>query len=270
MTVPYESTTMTLYQVIARNHSHSSENKIHSNDVAQRYGFRGGLVPGVAVFGYMTRPLVTDLGPAWLAHSVANVRFLKPAYEGDRLCIETLAHDDIHAVTCRNDTGELLAELSVAQPTALPPVDSRASLVPATTRPARIEISAKVIDVGNPFAAIAVVPTDEENNTFIERVSDNLAIYRTGLLHPHLLLHWSNLVLVQRFVMPAWIHVSSEIRFRRALKLGDAIEIRALPIEKWERKGHEFVKLYVAYLVHGAPATEVYHTAIYKVAPKVG
>src|SRR5262245_37597479 len=259
---------MSIYEPIARNHSHSSENRIHSNDVAQRYGFRGGLVPGVAVFGYMTRPLVADLGPAWLERSIANVRFLKPAYEGDQLRIETIARSDVHTATCHNEAGELLAELSVTQPTAMPPVDSRASLAPARVRPARVEISARAIDVGSPFAAFVVSPTHEENRVYAERVDDDLAVYSAGLLHPHLLLHWSNLALVQRFVMPVWIHVSSEMRFRRALRVGDPIEIRAVPIEKWERKGHEFVKLYIAYLVHGEPATEVYHTAIYKVAPK--
>jgi hypothetical protein len=43
---------------------------------------------------------------------------------------------------------------------------------------------------------------------------------------------------------------------------------RAIPIEKWERKGHEFIKLYLAFLVDGAPAVEAVHTAIYKVAQK--
>ena len=33
---------------IAYNHATESENKIHSDEVARRYGFRGGLVPGYA------------------------------------------------------------------------------------------------------------------------------------------------------------------------------------------------------------------------------
>jgi hypothetical protein len=58
------------------------------------------------------------------------------------------------------------------------------------------------------------------------------------------------------------------MRFRKTLHVGDPVDIRAVPIEKWERRGHEFVKLYVAYVVNGEPATEVFHTAIYRVAPK--
>ena len=259
---------MTTYEITARNHSHTSENRIHSDDVAQRYGFRGGLVPGVAVFGYMTHPLVTELGEAWLGHGILNVRFLKPAYEGDRLHIALATSDATHAVTCRNDRNEVLAELSLTTPKTLPEADARARLPAPSTRPARVDISASAIDIGVPFAPLRQTPSAEDNRTYAERVSDDLDVYRRGVLHPHLLQHWSNLALVQRFVMPAWIHVSSEMRFRRTLRVGDAVEIRAVPIEKWERKGHEFVKLYVAYVVNGEPATEVFHTAIYRVAEK--
>ena len=42
------------YRVQARNLSHASENKIHDDDVARRFGFQGGLVPGVEVYAYMT------------------------------------------------------------------------------------------------------------------------------------------------------------------------------------------------------------------------
>ena len=34
------------YKVIAINHAQSSENRIHSDDIASRLGFRGALVPG--------------------------------------------------------------------------------------------------------------------------------------------------------------------------------------------------------------------------------
>ena len=44
------------YTVRAHNASIHSENKIHEDTVAKQYGFRGGLVPGVTVHAYMTRP----------------------------------------------------------------------------------------------------------------------------------------------------------------------------------------------------------------------
>jgi acyl-CoA thioesterase FadM len=70
----------------------------------------------------------------------------------------------------------------------------------------------------------------------------------------------------RRYVLPAWLHVGSEISFRKSLHLGDTVEIRTVPVEKWKRKGHEFVDLYLSYLVDGAVAVEIKHTSIYKIA----
>jgi hypothetical protein len=42
------------YSVAAFNTAHDSENKIHDDATARRFGFGGGLVPGVDVYAYMT------------------------------------------------------------------------------------------------------------------------------------------------------------------------------------------------------------------------
>ena len=77
------------YQVRTHNASSQSENRIHSDEVAKRFGFKGALVPGVTVFAHMTRPLVERYGERWLARGLAEVRFVKPAYEGDLLTVAT-------------------------------------------------------------------------------------------------------------------------------------------------------------------------------------
>src|SRR2546430_9513807 len=71
------------YRVEAFNASKESENKIHDDDVARRFGFRGGLVPGVDVYAYMTRLPVQRWGRAWLERGTAEWRPLKPGYDGD-------------------------------------------------------------------------------------------------------------------------------------------------------------------------------------------
>ena len=42
---------MPVHNAVARNFAEASENKIHSDDIAKRFGFTGALVPGVTVFG---------------------------------------------------------------------------------------------------------------------------------------------------------------------------------------------------------------------------
>jgi hypothetical protein len=51
------------YQVEAFNTAAQSENKIHDDAVARRFGFKGGLVPGVEVYAYMTHVPVARWGP---------------------------------------------------------------------------------------------------------------------------------------------------------------------------------------------------------------
>jgi hypothetical protein len=41
------------YRVSAYNTAKQSENKMHDDTVAKRFGFSGGLVPGVDVMAYM-------------------------------------------------------------------------------------------------------------------------------------------------------------------------------------------------------------------------
>src|ERR1700729_1553486 len=54
------------YRVSAYNTSKLSENKIHDDAVARKYGFSGGLVPGVDVLAYMLHMPVAKWGRAFL------------------------------------------------------------------------------------------------------------------------------------------------------------------------------------------------------------
>src|SRR5215510_6645273 len=82
-----------IYEVLARNTSADSENKIHDNTVAARFGFSGGLVPGVTVLGYMTGPIVKRF-PQWLEHGSMQLRFTQPFYDGDPVVVRARARTD--------------------------------------------------------------------------------------------------------------------------------------------------------------------------------
>src|SRR5579859_783653 len=71
------------YHVSAYNTAKASENKIHDDATARRFGFTGGLVGGVHVYAYMTHQPVAHWGRAWLERGTGDCRFGKPVYEGD-------------------------------------------------------------------------------------------------------------------------------------------------------------------------------------------
>lgn len=259
---------MPVHTATARNFAEASENKIHSDEIAQRFGFTGALVPGVTVFGHLAWPLTQRLGASWLRSSWVTTRFIKPAYHGETITLlDRETGEDNVAVDCKNGAGVLLATLECTLENSPPAVDPHAYMSGALGPDERVEITWETVHVEQPFATFLWQPDDAHNREYAARVDDDTELFRQGVLHPHAILSQANQVLVRRFIMPAWIHTGSEIRFRRLLRAGDAIEVRAVPLEKWERKGHQFIKLYVAYVVSGEIATEIWHTAIFRVRP---
>ena len=71
------------HRVSAYNTSKQSENKMHDDTVAKRYGFIGGLVPGVDVMAYMMHLPVAKWGRAFLERGLIEARFVKPVYDGE-------------------------------------------------------------------------------------------------------------------------------------------------------------------------------------------
>jgi hypothetical protein len=66
------------HRISAYNTSKQSENKIHDDTVARRFGFSGGLVPGVDVMAYMMHLPVEKWGRAFLERGLIDARFVKP------------------------------------------------------------------------------------------------------------------------------------------------------------------------------------------------
>jgi acyl dehydratase len=260
---------MSIHTAVARNFAEASENKIHSDDIARRFGFTGALVPGVTVFGHLAWPLTQRFGERWLQGSWVTTRFIKPAYDCATISL-TDRETGTNAVTveCKNAADTLLATLECTIESTPPPADIYAHMAEATGPQPRVEIAWDSVRVGEPLPTYSWKPDDSHNREYAARVCDETELFRKGVLHPHAILSQANQVLVRRYVMPAWIHTGSELRFRRLLRVGDAIEVRAVPLEKWERKGHQFIKLYVAYETGGELATEIFHTAIFRVAER--
>ena len=258
------------YVVQTRNVSINSENRIHDDAEAKKYGFSGGLVPGTAVYAHMTQPLVAHFGLDWLAGNQGELALFKPAYEGDSLtAITDLGKGADRGATVRiNGAGRLeLARLETSIPPARPAPDPLANRAPAPATGARTPISWDAVTPGQPLRAYPWRPTPEMQAHWCDTLSESLPIYRgpQAPAHPGLILQAANGVLSNHYVLQPWIHTASRIVTHRALRVGEAVEVRAIPLEKWEKKGHQFFRVYVAMITGSAPAVEVWHTAIFRV-----
>src|SRR5205085_9983926 len=107
------------YRVQAYNTAKLSENKMHDDTVAKRFGFSGGLVPGVDVMAYMMHMPVARWGRAFLEHGLIDARFLKPVYDGEMTDVTADENNGVLAIEVKS-RGELCATGSASLPATAP------------------------------------------------------------------------------------------------------------------------------------------------------
>lgn len=259
------------YHVTARNTSASSENKIHDEQIARQYGFRGALVPGVTVYAYLTRPLVEAFGAAWLERGTADVRFVKPIHDGEEVRVSGVVTSrdakglaaTVTATTVGGECGTLSATLPAGSPVPVNLAMYPVAPLPAERPPATREHLAKLVALGTP-----INPYDAERAAeYLERVSDDLSIYRggRGWVHPGFFLDQANKALSLNVRMSPWIHVRSIVRHLGGARIGETLSTRGKVRSLFEKKGRQFVEADLV-LVAGErrPIAHVLHTAIYR------
>src|SRR5262245_36459936 len=106
-------------QVPAYNTSKHSENKMHDDTVAKRYGFIGGLVPGVDVMAYMMHLPVARWGRDFLERGLIEARFVKPVYDGEQTDVTGEENDGVLAIQVES-RGGLCATGTASLPAAAP------------------------------------------------------------------------------------------------------------------------------------------------------
>jgi len=261
-----------IYRVVARNTSTNSENKIHEDSEARRYGFRGGLVPGVTVYAYLTHPLVEAFGPAWLERGTASVKFVKPIFEGDEVTVTgRVTSDDAEGVTVAlnastasgGDCGVGTATLPRQAPSPLDPGAYAALPLPAERPEATREHLASLGALGVPVERYDEACAAD----YVAKVSDALGLYRGpgGYVHPAFLLHQSNKALSRNVRVGPWIHTGSTVRHLGAARIGETISTRGRVRALTEKKGREMVELDLLVVADGArPVAHVFHHAIYR------
>jgi len=246
--------------LVATNWATASENRIHHDDVARRYGFRGGLVPGVTLYAYLTNPVVSGLGPDWLECGGADVRFASPVYDGD--AIETTF--DAGQVALCDSGGTVCATGTATLAPDLPVVDVPAAPLPAERPPA----SEASLAEGTVLGTIEHGFHAGNAEQYLSLIGEDLPIYTDeGVAHPGWLLLDANNVLAANVVLGPWIHVGSRVRHLAVVTDGQRVTTRARVGAEYERKGHRFVELDVLTLADDTPALAVRHTAIWQVRP---
>jgi acyl dehydratase len=252
------------YHVCAYNTARQAENKIHDDEVARKFGFSGGLVPGVDVYAYMTHMSVERWGRAWLERGSAECRFFKPVYDGENATVTAVEHDGDLAievtsrdVLCASGRAGLPAAVLAA-----PASDSFALAQVPVERPAADETT---LAEGTRLAIRPLTVADDFAAQYLEDLREANQLYRReGLTHPGLILRTLNWVLTHNVVLGPWIHVGSKVQHFSPARVGETISARARVTANYERKGHRFVELDGLVLAEGRVVALISHTAIYR------
>ena len=250
------------YRVSAYNTSKQSENKIHDDAVARRFGFSGGLVPGVDVMAYMMHLPVTTWDRAFLDRGLIEARFVKPVYDGETAEVTGEERDGVLSIEVMS-RGQLCATGSASLPLSGPEIsiaDYRDVAAVAERRP----VDANSYQVGK---WLGTVPRDWAGDAAKQYLADiretDPIFVREGLGHPGLLQRVMNKVLVDNAILGPWIHVGSRMRLLSAAKTGDVLTARARVTGNYDRKGHRFVELDAMVVANGiTPLAHCWHIAI--------
>ena len=256
---------MTPYQVSAFNPSKASENKIHDDATAQRFGFRGGLVGGVHVYAYMSHMPVARWGRAWLEQGTGEARFGKPVYEGD--IAEVSAVDDAEGMSLQvNSVGVLCAAGRAGMPSGRPVPPNLADFKSVAPRAERAPADEQSLKIGDWLGMTPTTMTRDYLDQYIADTRETDPLYlRDGIIHAGTILGCCNWVLTHNVILPAWMHMGSTVQNLGVAVVGDTLNVRARVTKNYEHKGHKWVEIDALVLANESkPIAHVTHIAIYR------
>src|SRR5438270_9115221 len=252
------------YRVQAYNTAKLSENKMHDDTVAKRFGFSGGLVPGVDVMAYMMHLPVAKWGRAFLERGLIEARFVKPVYDGETADVTGQERDGVLTITVES-RGQVCATGTASLPPSAPPI-SISDFSEVTSVAERRPVDAMSYRLGQWLGTLPRAWAGGAAAEYLADVRETDPIYaREALGHPGLVQRIMNKVLVDNAVLGPWIHVGSRMQLLTAARAGDELVARAKVTGNYEKKGHRFVELDALVVANGTtPVAHGQHTAIYQ------
>lgn len=256
------------YLVDGYNYAKDHDNKIHSDEGAAQYGFQGGLVPGVAVYAYLTHPIVETLGREWLQRGAMTAKFLKPIYHGDELNVHTTVTtlDPLTlSVELRKADGTLCAvgEASMSPPTSV----IYTAKFPQRPRPVqRLAATTASLPVGTGLGSLLWRSgwTEQEENFLVNmRATLPIFFHDEPVCHPAFYLAQANEILMANVQLGPWIHTGSDVQHYTAPREGERLSLRGQVAASFEKRGHEIVTLELGlFSEEQGPIAHIRHTAI--------
>jgi hypothetical protein len=287
MALQTPSGTYTVPDPIARNAVNTaadSENKIHSDAEARRFGYAGALVPGVTLYAYLTQLAVQFFGAEWLNRGSASLRVSRPVYAGETVqCVADMDRDDadrvrlvgdapvLHASCLRPDgktAATLNASLRDTGVDALAGAPDLPEIAPPQPLP---RLTAESVPLGRTLAPLDTPLTADFARSYATETEDPCPWWRDpspfgyALLPPGVIAARQAHLLRQNFTFGPSIHAGSEIQHLAPAPANGRYRTGGVIREAFERNGHHYLVLDALTTAEGVPVARIRHTSIFQV-----
>ena len=232
----------------AFNPSPDSANRIHSDEVAKEFGFKGGLVPGVTVSAYLMHPAVEAWGLDWLGRGRAHIVVSKPLYDSDRFQVDLSDETDAsYKAVLSNAEGMQCASGFVDINDAPPeppvmrgdPLLKKGQAIPDASREAMEKLKKQGM-----FALPLRWDCTHNMAGYLRnraQMPELLRLDGGGYANPSFMLGLTNWVLAGNACMNPWIHLQTDSQFFAPVPNGSDLVCECAISDPYEKKAHEFV-----------------------------
>jgi hypothetical protein len=234
---------------LAFNQVPDSDNRIHSDEIAQAYGFVGALVPGVTVSSYLLHPAVEAWGMEWLQRGWAHVKILSPLYDRNRFDVITSATEKSYtAELFSQQTLCAIAEVKLPDAaTSCPEYKGDELISSEYDAPAANRQSMENLKIFGCPAMEFLWDEDCQMAAYVRDQSAMPALLRTdhgadshGYANPAYLLGVANRHFAAVARMSPWVHLETRSRNFQALPLNTELISEMRIVDLFNKKGHEF------------------------------
>ncbi len=236
------------WQARAFNQVVDSSNQIHSDAMAQAYGFKGALVPGVTISSYLMHPAVLAWETDWLSRGWARVVVNKPLYDAYEFEVQV---SDVSANAYRaeliDQEGTRVASGDMRLTDDLPTPPKRRG-DPYLVRGATVPDVSRTVLEGMQTRGMGALPVSWDAvhpmATYLVDMDAMPALLRfdgAGYANGAFMLGLSNWVLAGNVYMNPWVHLQTESQFFAPVSSQTELIVECAVADLFDRRGHQFV-----------------------------
>jgi hypothetical protein len=222
---------------------------IHDDSSARVYGYRGALVPGLMLYGYMANLVAESWGLDWVERGIMHSRSRRPVYEGDPIVIVAAPVQQNGAgrsveMEVRDPAGNIIATGSASLPNVKPPLPDLADFpVLPIEKPLR-PIAAGEFRAGDRFGCEREEISPDLHRESLSDFRQTWPVYaERGIVHPSKFAQVAthNALASYKLATPS-IYVAATTQHLNLARVGDRLTSSGFITGVYERKGNHYAE----------------------------